>query len=118
MIGGAGKQLEDSRTLCDYNMQIDFFLAMQWGQQGRGGGGGGRQGEQQPWIAGTTKVPPYWDPSMDVDGSGYPFNEWAQDVVLWSIACELDENQKVPPPSYDLEAKRDASAASWIMIPS
>ena len=68
-----------------------------WGQFGRGGGGAQRQGgqDQQPWIAGTTKVPPYWDPSMDIDGAGgYSFTEWAQDVVLWSIACELDEQQK------------------------
>ena len=42
----------------------------------------------------TSKVPPYWAPYLEQ--RGYPFRLWAQDVMLWCAATELQPNQRGP----------------------
>jgi len=39
------------------------------------------------------KQTPAWDPSWEEQ---YPFASWAQDILLWSAATDLDEERQAP----------------------
>jgi len=42
----------------------------------------------------TSKVPPYWDTSLEL--RGYPFRIWRRDVEVWCAGTELSERQQGP----------------------
>jgi len=42
----------------------------------------------------TSKVPPCWEPSLEL--KGYPFKCWLKDIALWSAGTELAEALKGP----------------------
>ena len=42
----------------------------------------------------TSKVPPYWEPSLEL--RGYPFRVWLQDISIWAAGTELNEELQAP----------------------
>ena len=42
----------------------------------------------------TSKVPPYWEPSLKL--KGYPFRVWLQDLDVWSAGAELADQLVAP----------------------
>ena len=42
----------------------------------------------------TSKVPPFWEPSLEL--RGYPFRVWLQDLDVWAAGTELQAEQQAP----------------------
>ena len=42
----------------------------------------------------TSKVPPFWEPSLEL--RGYPFRTWLQDLDVWAAGTELQPEQQAP----------------------
>ena len=48
----------------------------------------------EPFGHATSKVPPYWEPGLEL--RGYPFRTWLQDLDVWAAGTELHEEQRTP----------------------
>ena len=65
---------------------------------------GWSKGRGRPWSSegnpsqehghSTSKIPPYWDPSLE--RRGYPFRVWVQDLEIWAAGTELGEELRAP----------------------
>ena len=74
-----------------------------WGK-GKGGWTGGpgfrpRRGDSsptglEPYGHSTSKVPPYWEPTLEL--KGYPFRVWLQDLDIWAAGTELNHELVAP----------------------
>ena len=42
----------------------------------------------------TSKIPPYWEPALEL--KGYPFRVWLQDLDVWAAGAELDAELRAP----------------------
>ena len=42
----------------------------------------------------TSKIPPYWEPKLEL--TGYPFRVWLQDLDVWAAGTELQQEQQAP----------------------
>ena len=42
----------------------------------------------------TSKIPPYWEPALEL--RGYPFRVWLQDLDVWAAGTELQQEQQAP----------------------
>ena len=42
----------------------------------------------------TSKVPPYWEPALEL--RGYPYRVWLQDLDVWAAGTELQAEQQAP----------------------
>ena len=65
-----------------------------WGKgKGQPGGWNSRQGFES-FGHSTSKIPPYWEPSLEL--KGYPFRVWMQDLDVWSAGTELQSELVAP----------------------
>ena len=57
---------------------------------------GGRQRltEDERLGHSTSKIPPYWEPTLEL--KGYPFRVWLQDLDVWAAGTELQQEQQAP----------------------
>ena len=42
----------------------------------------------------TSKIPPFWEPTLEL--KGYPFRVWLQDLDVWAAGTELQQEQQAP----------------------
>ena len=63
----------------------------QGGGQAPGQGGRGASGTADPPGQGNLRTPPAWNPSME---STYPFRDYSRDLMLWSLATDLQPHQQ------------------------
>jgi hypothetical protein len=49
---------------------------------------------EDPAQVSTSKLPPYWEPSLELNG--YPFKRWLADIYTWSAETELEEEIQAP----------------------
>ena len=42
----------------------------------------------------TSKVPPYWEPALEL--KGYPYKVWLQDISIWAAGTELQDVLQAP----------------------
>ena len=64
------------------------------GDRGKGHGSGSAVPAAQLAQQSTSKVPPYWDPSLEL--RGYPFRVWLQDINIWAAGTELIPQLQAP----------------------
>ena len=64
-----------------------------WWGKGKGAGRS-TQPAQEPYGHSTSKIPPYWEPGLEL--RGYPFRIWLQDVDVWSAGTELQPELQAP----------------------
>ena len=67
--------------------------------QGSGSGvflqsGRGRPTEEERIGHSTSKIPPFWEPSLEL--RGYPFRVWIQDLDVWAAGTELAAELQAP----------------------
>ena len=63
---------------------VDFRIRVRGGMQAPAAGAE---------MHGTLRTPPAWDPNME---PGYSFRHWSGDILMWSLATDVPQNQQGP----------------------
>jgi hypothetical protein len=71
---------------------LSLSFMMGGGGYGGGGHGGHHHGPQSNGLA-TLKTPPTWGPEM---AQHYPFIQYVNDVILWTLATDMDRLRQGP----------------------
>ena len=62
-----------------------------WGKGGKPGPDGSHRATSRSWEPfdhSTSKIPPFWEPTLEL--RGYPFRVWLQDLDVWAAGIEVN----------------------------
>ena len=59
----------------------------------------------------THKIPPKWGPEMQ---SRYSFNQWKDDIAVWEMVCDVQEDRRGPLVMTQLTGVASAHINDWI----
>ena len=88
---GGDLLLTGAALICATNviLALYVFCSMYPGHHG----GGNRGPQQQQFGTATLKTPPQWSPEI---ASQYPYASFVNDVLLWSLATDMDRLRQGP----------------------